>query len=124
MARAGQPADGGMVTSPRSRPGALSRGVRALMLAASEQVSLRVGRGPLGGSARGQRDWNAVSEGQSRPIFYSLPRRRCYARHGVDRPAGRHAGLHSRFHVPSVQHGSAAMPVPSATGDQASALAP
>ena len=25
-------------------------------------------------------------------IFYSLPWRRCYARHGVDRPAGRHAG--------------------------------
>ena len=59
-----------------------------------------------------------------RLIFYSLPQRRCYARHGVDRPAGRHAGLHSRFHVPSVQHGCAAMPVPSATGDQASALAP
>ena len=33
----------------------------------------------------------------------------CYARHGVDRPAGRYAGLHSRFHVPSVQHGSATM---------------
>jgi hypothetical protein len=45
-------------------------------------------------------------------IFYSLPRRRCYARHGVDRPASRHAGLHSRFHVPSVQHGSVAMPKP------------
>src|SRR5271165_2281024 len=29
---------------------------------------------------------------QSRPIFYSLPRRRCYTRHGVDRPASRHAG--------------------------------
>ena len=28
-------------------------------------------------------------------IFYSLPRRRCYARHGVDRPASRHAGLRS-----------------------------
>ena len=26
--------------------------------------------------------------------------------------ASRHAGLHSRFHVPSVQHGSAAMPKP------------
>jgi hypothetical protein len=32
-------------------------------------------------------------------IFYSLPRRRCYARHGVDRPASRHAGLRSCFHV-------------------------
>ena len=32
---------------------------------------------------------------QSRPIFYSLPRRRCYARDGVDRPASRHAGLRS-----------------------------
>jgi hypothetical protein len=40
-------------------------------------------------------------DAQSRPIFYSLPRRRCYARHGVDRLASRHAGLHSRFHVPS-----------------------
>jgi hypothetical protein len=30
-----------------------------------------------------------------RPILYSLPRRRCYARHGVDRPAGRHAGPRS-----------------------------
>ena len=29
---------------------------------------------------------------QSRPILYSLTRRRCYARHGVDRPASRHAG--------------------------------
>jgi hypothetical protein len=38
-------------------------------------------------------------------IFYSLARRRCYARHDVDRPAGRHAGLHSRFHVPSEQRG-------------------
>ena len=28
-------------------------------------------------------------------IFYSLHRRRCYARHGVDRPASRHAGLRS-----------------------------
>jgi hypothetical protein len=36
----------------------------------------------------------------------------------------RDRGLHSGFHVPSVQRGSAAMPVPSATGDQASALAP
>ena len=25
----------------------------------------------------------------------SLPQRRCYARHGVDRPASRHAGLRS-----------------------------
>ena len=33
--------------------------------------------------------------GDGRPIFYSLPQRRCYARHGVDRPASRHAGLHS-----------------------------
>ena len=57
-------------------------------------------------------------------MFYSLPWRRCYARHGVDRLASRHAGLHSRFHVPSVQHGSAVMPVPAATGDLASALAP
>ena len=64
------------------------------------------------------------SDAQSRPIFYSLPQRRCYARRGVDRPASRQAGLHSRFHVHSVQHGSAAMPVPSATCDQASALAP
>jgi hypothetical protein len=59
-----------------------------------------------------------------RPILSSIPQRRCYAWHGVDRLARRHAGLHSRFHVPSVQHGSVAMPVPSATGDQASALAP
>ena len=43
--------------------------------------------------------WLAVA--QSRPILYSLPQRRCYARHVVDRPASRHAGLHSRFHVPS-----------------------
>jgi hypothetical protein len=43
---------------------------------------------------------------------------------GVDRLREPTRGLHSRFHVPSVQHGSAAMPVPSATGDQASALAP
>ena len=63
-------------------------------------------------------------DAQSRPIFYSLPQRRCYARRGVDRLASRDAGLHSRFHVPSVQHGCAAMPVPSVTGDQASALAP
>ena len=35
------------------------------------------------------------SDMHCRPIFYSLPQRRCYARHGVDRPAGRHAGLHS-----------------------------
>ena len=41
----------------------------------------------------------------------------------IDRPVDTR-GLHSRFHVPSVQHGCAAMPVPSATGDQASALAP
>jgi hypothetical protein len=39
----------------------------------------------------------------------------------IDRPV---RGAALRFHVPSVQHGSAAMPVPSATGDQASALAP
>ena len=39
------------------------------------------------------------SDAQSRPIFYSLPRRRCCARHGVDRPASRHAGLRSCFHV-------------------------
>jgi hypothetical protein len=39
------------------------------------------------------------SDAQSRPILYSLPRRRCYAWHGVDRPASRHAGLRSRFHV-------------------------
>ena len=37
--------------------------------------------------------WPAVA--QSRPIFYSLPQRRCYAWRGVDRPASRHAGLHS-----------------------------
>src|SRR5271166_6485800 len=35
------------------------------------------------------------SDAQSRPILYSLPRRRCYARHGVDRPASRHAGPRS-----------------------------
>jgi hypothetical protein len=34
-------------------------------------------------------------DAQSRPIFYSLPRGRCYARHGVDRPASRHAGPRS-----------------------------
>jgi hypothetical protein len=34
----------------------------------------------------------ARSDAQSRPIFYSLSRRRCYARHGVDRPASRHGG--------------------------------
>jgi hypothetical protein len=39
------------------------------------------------------------SDAQWRPIFYSFPRRRCYAWHGVDRPASRHVGLHSRFHV-------------------------
>ena len=43
--------------------------------------------------ARGSRQTEA------RPIFYSLPRRRCYARHGVDRPASRNAGLRSCFHV-------------------------
>ncbi len=36
-----------------------------------------------------------VPDTQSRLILYSLPRRRCYAQHGVDRPASRHAGLHS-----------------------------
>ena len=39
------------------------------------------------------------SDAQSRPIFYSLPRRRCYARHGVNRPASRHAGCAPCFHV-------------------------
>ena len=29
------------------------------------------------------------------------PRRRCYARHGVDRPASRHAGLRSLLPRPS-----------------------
>ena len=70
------------------------------------------------------RSWRGGPLAQSRPIFYSLPRRRCYAGHGVDRPASRHAGLRSRFHVPSVQHGSAAMPMPLRPVDQASALAP
>src|SRR5580658_10584744 len=71
----------------------------------------------------GQRDWNA-SDAQSRPIFYSLPQRRCYARHGVDRPAGRHAGPALPASTSSlVQHGNAAMPLPPATGDPASALA-
>jgi hypothetical protein len=49
------------------------------------------------------------SDSQSRSIFYSLPQR-CYARHGVDRPASRHAGAAlpaSTFSL--VQHGSAAM---------------
>ena len=32
---------------------------------------------------------------ESRPVFYSLPRRRRYARHGVDRPASRYAGPRS-----------------------------
>jgi hypothetical protein len=35
-----------------------------------------------------------------RPHDYPVRQRRCYARRGVDRPASRHAGLHSRFHVP------------------------
>jgi hypothetical protein len=43
----------------------------------------------------------------------------------VDRPASRHAGPALPASTSSlVQHGCAAMPVPSATGDQASALAP
>jgi hypothetical protein len=59
-----------------------------------------------------------------RPIFYSLPRRRCYARYGVDRLREPTRGAALPLPRPSVQHGSVAMPVPSATGDQASALAP
>ena len=39
------------------------------------------------------------SDAHSRPIFYSLSQRRCYARRGMDRPAGRHAGLRPCFHV-------------------------
>jgi hypothetical protein len=35
----------------------------------------------------------ARSDARPRPIFYSLPRRRCYPQHGVDRPASRHAAL-------------------------------
>ena len=50
---------------------------------------------------------------QSRPKFYSLPQRRCYARHGVDRPASRHAGPALPASTSSlVQHGCAAMPKP------------
>ena len=46
---------------------------------------------------------------QSRPIFYSLPRRRCYARHGVDRPASRQAGAALPASTSSLaQHGCAA----------------
>ena len=47
---------------------------------------------------------------QPRPIFYSLPQRRCYARRGVDRPASRHAGPALPASTsPLVQHGCAAM---------------
>jgi hypothetical protein len=46
--------------------------------------------GPLVGL--GQRDWNGVLTRTLGPSFYSLPRRWCYARHGVDRQASRHAG--------------------------------
>ena len=53
-----------------------------------------------------------VPEGQSRPIFYSLPRRRCYGRHGVDRPASRHAGLRSLLPRPP-QRSMEARPCPS-----------
>ena len=49
------------------------------------------------------------SDAQSRPIFYSLPRRRCYARHGVDRPASRHAGPRSLLPRPP-QRGMEARP--------------
>ena len=46
-------------------------------------------------------------------------------RRGVDRPASRQAGLRSLLpRPPGAQHGSAAMPMPPATGDLTSALAP
>jgi hypothetical protein len=47
-----------------------------------------------------------------RPIFYSLPRRRCYAWRGVDRPASRHAGPRSLLPRPS-QRSMEARPCPS-----------
>ena len=50
----------------------------------------------LGRGSSGRPSASAIgarSDAQSRPIFYSLPRRRCYARRGLDRPASRHAGL-------------------------------
>jgi hypothetical protein len=47
---------------------------------------------------------------RNRRIVYSLFRRRCYARHGVDRPAGLHAGPALPASTSSlVQRGSAAM---------------
>jgi hypothetical protein len=88
---------------------------------------------PRRGSRRQRRRWPCVAAGlvvqvergllghlpvrqaqrvctQSRPIFYSLPRRRCYARHGVDRPASRHAGAALPASTSSsAQHGSTAM---------------
>ena len=45
-----------------------------------------------GGRVRAIACWQSRSLG---PSFYSLPQQRCYARHGVDRPASRHAGLRS-----------------------------
>ena len=50
------------------------------------------------GSARNLGPYSIPSLGDSVMIDY-----------GVDRPASRYAGLRSRFHVPSVQHGCAAM---------------
>ncbi len=50
----------------------------------------RGGFGPIRYDGRG-----ALGRRSSRPIFYSLPRRQCYARDGVDRPASRHAGPRS-----------------------------
>ena len=72
-------------------------GLPSTVTAATSISADAFARGPSGrppASAIGTR-----SDAQSRPIFYSLPRRRCYARHGVDRPASRHAGLRSCFHV-------------------------
>ena len=57
--------------------------------------------------ARLERRSDAQSIGH---VFYSLLRRRCYARHGVDRPASRHAGPRSLLpRPPQRPHGSTAM---------------
>ena len=115
-ATAGRPAAGrGSTPPPSSRQSADAGRMRArrpLRRAWRAFVALPGRVDPSDGEAAVLRERlraRGSRQTESRPIFYSLPRRRCYARHGVDRPASRHAGLHSRFHVPSAQHGSAAM---------------
>ena len=51
-----------------------------------------------------------MEDDSSGPYSYSLPRRGCYARHGVDRPASRHAGPRLRCVPRPPQRGMEARP--------------